>query len=922
MRAHFPLSRAWQRYVVALFVYLLALAITFEFEPFMTPPLPFAVFATAVAIVAWVAGVLPALLTAAAGTISSGLILHSTDPIAYAPALVLLGLAGLVGYLSRERRESEVALRTSETRLRLALAGAKLGEWEWDVGTGRLHLSTRVREMFGLPAGGPISLADYEATVHLDDRATVQAAMQETILRRSDYTVEYRLGIPEGSTHWVSVTGRPASTDPHQPLRIVGVVADITERHLADRTLRESERLYRAIGESIEYGAWVADRQGRNLYASESFLNLVGLTQAQCAGFGWADVLRPEERHSTVAAWKACVATQQPAWDREMSVRGVDGRWHPILTRGVPVRNESGDVVCWAGLHLDIAGLKRAQEDARQGEQRFRMLADTAPVLVWMSGKDMLWTFLNRPWLEFTGRKMEQELGNGWAEGVHPDDVDRCLDIYTRAFESREEFSMDFRLRRHDGVYRWLLDRGIPLYDSSGEFTGMIGGCIDITDIKHAEAEREALLARERMARSEAERANRVKDEFLATVSHELRTPLNAILGWASLLQKQVDHPDKLREGLIVIERNSRVQARIIDDLLDVSRVIAGKVRLDVQRVELPTVIESALESLRPAADAKGIRLQHVIDPQAGSVKGDPSRLQQVVWNLVSNAIKFTPRNGQVHVSLERVDSHVAITVTDTGQGIPTEFLPHIFERFRQADSSMTRTHGGLGIGLAIVKHLVEMHGGTVRAKSAGPDQGATFEVTLPVTAMAAAEDRALREQPKTQYEASDPCEAPGLKGVKVLVVDDDADSRELIQEVLVECQAQVRMAASAEEGVEAFRTWQPHVILSDIGMPEQDGYQFIRRIRGLEQNGRSTPAAALTAFTRSEDRRRALLSGYQTHVGKPVEPSELIAVVASLAGLTTRAAGSGSADATGMTETPDADATVALTQAHGGGRS
>jgi PAS domain S-box-containing protein len=811
-------------------------------------------------------------------------------PVAMAPSLVLIGLAGLVGYLSRERQESEAALRTSETRLRLALDGAQLGEWEWDVGTGQLHLSTRVREMFGLQPGGSVTIAEYEATVHADDRTRVQAAMQETMRRRSDYDVEYRLQLEDGAMRWVAVTGRPTSMQSNEPLRLVGVVADITERYIAQRSLRESERLYRAIGESIEYGAWVADRQGRHLYASESFLNLIGQTQSQCAGFGWADVLRPEERHATVAAWKACVATQQSFWDREFSVRGVDGRWHPILMRGVPVKNESGDVVCWAGLHLDIAGLKRAQDEARHSEQRFRLLADTAPVLVWMSGRDKLCTFFNRPWLDFTGQTMEHELGNGWAEGVHPDDVDKCLTVYTQAFDARSDFAMDYRLRRHDGEYRWLLDRGVPLHDAGNEFSGYIGGCIDITDIKQAEVQREALLARERAARGEAERANRVKDEFLATVSHELRTPLNAILGWASLLQKQVNDPVKLKEGLTVIERNSRVQARIVDDLLDVSRVIAGKVRLDVQRVELPSVIDAALDGVRPAADAKGIRLQRVLDPLAGPVKGDPGRLQQIVWNLLSNAIKFTPRQGHVQVSLERVNSHLEITVTDSGQGIAPEFLPHIFERFRQADSSMTRAHGGLGIGLAIVKHLVEMHGGTVSAKSAGLEQGATFTVSLPVAAaLQDAVDAARpREHPTVAYDASDPCDSPGLAGVRVLVVDDDPDSRALIEQLLTDCEAEVRTAASADEAIDTFAIWPPTVILSDIGMPEQDGYMLIRRIRALERDkARPTPAAALTAFTRSEDRRRALLSGYQTHVGKPVEPAELIAVVASLAGLT-----------------------------------
>lgn len=894
-RLQFPLRKAWQRYIFAAITVVIAWAILVGLRPWMAaPPLPFAIFAAAVTASAWIGGFFPGILVAIAGTVSSAVLINTTDPLALAPSLVLVGLAAVVGYLSIERLDTETALKASETRLRLALEGAQLGEWEWDVATGQLHLSPRVREMFGLSADRDVSLAEYEETIHPNDRARVQDAMRRTVLRRSEYNVEYRLCLPDGTIRWVAVRGRPASLDASHPLRLVGVVADITERRVAEKALRDSERLYRAIGESINYGTFVCDRQGRNMYQSESFLSLVGFTQSQVADFGWSDVVHPDDRDAVIAGWKACVVTEQPLWDREFRVRGVDGKWHPILSRAVPVRDESGQVVCWAGISLDIAGLKHAQEEARAGEERFRLLADTAPVLIWMSGRDKLRTFFNRPWLEFTGRTMEQEHGNGWAEGLHPDDVDRVLAVYTRAFDARQPFSLDFRLRRSDGSYRWLLDRGVPLTDSGRDFSGYIGGCIDITDLKQVEAEREELLARERTARGDAEQANRIKDEFLATVSHELRTPLNAILGWASILQKHLHSPERLKDGLIVIERNSRVQARIIDDLLDVSRVIAGKIRLDVQKVDLPSVIEAALDGLRPAAEAKGLRLHSVIDPQAGPVKGDPSRLQQVVWNLVSNAIKFTPRNGQVHVSLERVNSHIEITVSDTGQGITPEFLPHIFERFRQADSSVTRTHGGLGIGLAIVKHLVEMHGGAVQARSMGTGQGATFTVTLPLVVIQEPEQPAMREHPRVSYEVSDVSEPPPLTGVRVLVVDDDPDSRQLIEDVLVDCQAEVRTAASADEGVDAWAAWQPTVILSDIGMPGKDGYDFIRRVRSRESGRAPTPAAALTAFTRSEDRRRALLAGYQTHVGKPVEPAELVAVVASLAGLTVRTSGTG----------------------------
>jgi signal transduction histidine kinase/CheY-like chemotaxis protein len=402
------------------------------------------------------------------------------------------------------------------------------------------------------------------------------------------------------------------------------------------------------------------------------------------------------------------------------------------------------------------------------------------------------------------------------------------------------------------------------------------------------------LLESERAARAEAERAGRMKDEFLATLSHELRTPLNAILGWATMLRRTADDPEEVASGLEVIERNARVQAQLIEDLLDMSRIISGKIRLDVRSVDPTVVIDAAVESIQPAADAKEIRIQRVVDP-CGAVLGDPGRLQQVLWNLLSNAVKFTPRGGKIMVACRRAHSSVEISVTDTGQGIKAEFLPHVFERFRQADASTTRRYGGLGLGLAIVKNLVELHGGTIDARSDGENTGATFVVRLPISALrgsASKGDGESADAGDDNASAGRPASAPGdpecdlanLAGVKVLVVDDDADARNLVTRLLSDCNAHVSAAASAEEAIQYLKDELPDVLLSDIGMPSTDGYEFIRQVRESIASGERLPAAAHTAFARSEDRRRALLAGYQTHVAKPVEPSELIAVVASLA--------------------------------------
>jgi signal transduction histidine kinase/CheY-like chemotaxis protein len=388
----------------------------------------------------------------------------------------------------------------------------------------------------------------------------------------------------------------------------------------------------------------------------------------------------------------------------------------------------------------------------------------------------------------------------------------------------------------------------------------------------------------ERTKLAESERLGRIKDEFLANLSHEIRTPLNAILGWSQLLQPGITSNADLVEGLDVITRNARTQARLIDDLLDMSRIISGKMRLDVQRVDISAVIDAALESVKPAADAKTIKLQKMIDPIAGPVMGDPNRLQQVVWNLMINAIKFTPKGGQVQVVVERVNSHVELSVSDTGKGIAADFLPHVFERFSQAEHSAIRGNTGLGLGLAIVKSLAELHGGSVRVKSGGEGHGTTFIVSLPISVVHSLDTRE-NMQYKTVERHDTLLHAPDLKGIKVMVVDDEADAIGLVKRIMEDCGATVKACTSGLECLECLPKFRPDALIMDIGMAEMDGYALIARVRALsrDQGGR-TSAMALTAFARSEDRRQAMLAGFDVHVAKPVEPGELVAVVSRLA--------------------------------------
>jgi signal transduction histidine kinase len=439
---------------------------------------------------------------------------------------------------------------------------------------------------------------------------------------------------------------------------------------------------------------------------------------------------------------------------------------------------------------------------------------------------------------------------------------------------------------RKDGSLFWGSGIVTRLRDESGQLQGFAKIMRDATERKQAEDERNQLLAREQEARAEAEAANRIKDEFLAVLSHELRTPLNPILGWAKLLRSRTFDKKTADRALETIERNAKLQIQLIEDLLDVSRILRGKLTLNICPVALTTTIEAATETVRLAAQAKSIQIQTVLNSSVGLVAGDPSRLQQVVWNLLSNAVKFTPDGGRVEVRLSKVgtlennlqpaNSYAQIQVSDTGKGISPDFLPHVFEYFRQADSTTTRVFGGLGLGLAIVHHLVELHGGTVWAESLGEGQGATFTVRLPLLAV----------NPQTNQESEQPDSTLDLSGVQVLVVDDDVDSREFVTFVMEEHGAVVKAVASPGEALEALALEKPDLLLSDIGMPEMDGFMLIRQIRMMSpEQGGQIPAIALSAYASNSDSEKAIAAGFQQHLAKPVEPAELIAVVATLIG-------------------------------------
>nr|WP_317616126.1 response regulator [Nostoc sp. 'Peltigera membranacea cyanobiont' 210A] len=529
----------------------------------------------------------------------------------------------------------------------------------------------------------------------------------------------------------------------------------------------------------------------------------------------------------------------------------------------------------------EISDRKQAEKALRESEEKFRNMADNAPFMVWVTDTNNYCTYLSQSWYDFTGQNEEMGLGFGWLNAVHPEDYNDTRNVFLEANRSYSAFRLEYRLRRKDGEYRSCIDAANPWFGVDGEFKGYIGSVIDITERKVAEAERDRLLELEQAARTEAERANRVKDEFLAVLSHELRSPLNPILGWARLLQTREFEPAALKKAIATIERNAQLQAQLIEDLLDVSRILQGKLNLKMLPVNLVLVIEAGLETVRLAAEAKNIQIQMMLDASFGQVLGDSSRLQQVIWNLLSNAVKFTPEGGKIDIQLECVDAQAEITVSDTGKGINPEFLPYVFEYFRQADGTTTRKFGGLGLGLAIVRHLTELHGGTIQAESLGEGQGAIFRVRLPLI------KKDLTPKQDINVAALNPSPFPEiLAGIQILVVDDDNDTRDFHTFVLEQAGAMVTAVTSAKEALQILAKSEPDMLLSDIGMPEMDGYMLMRQVKALQANqAKQILAIALTAYAGEINQQQALESGFQKHLSKPVEPEELVKAIVTLIG-------------------------------------
>lgn len=655
----------------------------------------------------------------------------------------------------------------------------------------------------------------------------------------------------------------------------------------------EGDERYRLLVESIgDYAIFMLDTSGHVQTWNAGAQRIKGYTAEQIIGKHFSVFYPSDAAQHGHPEHELIVATSAGRFENEGWRVRRDGSlfWaHVVVTA---LKDKSGSLCGFGKVTRDMTQHREHEESLRQSEERFRLLVDgigyhaifmldpNGYVMTWNSGAERI-----------NGYRAAEIIGQHFSKFYPADAVesgwpDHELQVATTVGRFEEE---GWRLRK-DGAPYWANVAITALRDDGGRLLGFAKLTRDLSERRRSElleadgAQREAMLEAERTARIEAQRTARIKDEFLATLSHELRTPLNAILGWTQILRvPQAESGADFKHGLEVIERNARAQIRLVDDLLDLSRIMAGRIRLDVHRVVLEEIVQGALESARPAADAKGVHLDHSFRTDDHVVCGDAVRLQQVVWNLLSNAIKFTPRGGRVRVTTERLGSHVHVLVSDTGVGIPPHFLPHVFDRFSQKDSTASRGYSGLGLGLAISKQLVELHGGTIEAKSKGEGQGATFVVMLPTNAVLAEPTDAAPALP-SRASAADAVRLPRLERVRALVVDDESDARELVGRVLENQGASVTLVGSAEEALRVLAVSTPDVLISDVGMPGMDGCQLIRRLRANEPKGRRLPALALTAFARAEDRKRVMLAGYQAHLAKPFDVAELVLIVAGLA--------------------------------------
>lgn len=792
---------------------------------------------------------------------------------------------------NRELEEQIKRREQAEYRRRIALEAGNLGTWTLDPKNNKAEIDERSLLLFGL------SSTDFDGSsekvftqIHEEDYPQIEELFQKVIAEHTDFNAKFRVKMPDGSIRWNHCIGQPQLDENGEIIHIVGHCNDITESKEYESVLLERGHFSRAILDSLSAHIAVLDKSGNIVAVNQAWENFA---QANCVeeqiastgvGQNYLKVCESsdafdEDTQKILDNLRQILNGEKEGFAYEYPCHSPqEERWFLLQVsamRGV----EGGAVIS----HIDISDRKKAEQELKNSEQFNRSIFENSPDCVKILNLDGTLHAMNAnglcimeidEFLPFVGKQ--------WVDLWEGDENELAYQAVQDAVKGKTSKFEGF-CKTVKGTLKYWDVSVAPVFDSNGKPIRLISTSRDITERREAEKEREKFLKGEQAARRDAEIANRLRDEFLATVSHELRAPLNSILGWGRLLEKGNLDEKTTEKAITTIVRNAESQNRLIEDLLDVSRIISGKLRLEVMTIKPINIVESALENVRPAAEAKGITLEIIEDSDVSHISGDPNRLQQVIWNLLSNAIKFTPNDGRVTLEIERDNDFVELRVRDTGVGIKEEFLPHVFDRFRQADASSIRKFGGLGLGLAIVRHITEMHGGTVSVFSEGEGKGSTFTVKLPlITSPTEGEEEAERISSSSLENAPE----ISLDGLLILVVDDEEDTRQLLVQSLTFHGATVISADSAKNAIELIKDQNPDVLVSDIGMPDEDGYSLIRKIRALpDEQHRNIPAIALTAFTRAQDRMRALSSGFQNHVSKPVEPDELTTVIASLTG-------------------------------------
>jgi PAS domain S-box-containing protein len=779
-----------------------------------------------------------------------------------------------------ERHRVEVALRESRERLILAQQVGKIGTCEWNIQTGELIWTAEMEALYGLTPGSfEGSYEHWLKRLHPGDRTDADLAAQSTITQGADFNIELRIMLPDNSIRWVAARAKMFS-ESGQPERLIGVNMDITEHKLVQQELQQTLQTLSTLIQASPLAIIVIQPDLNVKLWNTAAEKLFGWSEAEVLGQQLPIV--PEDKLEECYQLREAVVNGEIFFGIEAYRRKRDGSNVVLNVSAAPLYDECGSVNAILLILQDITQQQQAQQALQDSEERLRLALVAANQGLYDLNVQTGNAIVTPEYALMLGYEPHefQETNAKWRERLHPDDVPTVYQAYQDYVAGKlDEYRVEFRQRTKAGDWKWILSVGkIVSWDRDGQPLRMLGTHTDITDRKTAEVEREKLLLREQAAREQAQAANRVKDEFLAVLSHELRTPLNPILGWVKLLRNSKLDAQKTAYALETIERNAKLQTQLIGDLLDVSRILQGKLSLNIAPVDLATTIRDAIETVRLAAQAKSISIETVFHSTPIKVAGDNARLQQIIWNLLSNAVKFTEVGGSVEVSLERIGNQAQITVSDTGRGISPEFLPYVFDYFRQADSATTRQFGGLGLGLAIVRHLAELHGGTVTAQSPGVGMGATFTAKIPLI------NTASLEKESTSHSSNHELATSPLAGLSILVVDDDTDTRDYLSFLLEQAGAKVISSASAQEALQVLAQSTPDILLSDIGMPEMDGYTFIRKVRALpSEQGGKIPAIALTAYAGEYDQQLVLKVGFHKHIAKPVEPEVLINAISKL---------------------------------------